>query len=139
MKNAKDILAGLKAEGGKTTKVRTAVVEAFVRHAAPMTALELADLLAAKGIRPNKTTLYRELSFLVGKDVVREIAFGDRTSRYEIAGDHHHHVVCVRCDRVVDVALDNDLDAEERAIARKTKFAILRHSLEFFGLCASCR
>lgn len=139
MKSAHDILAGLKSEGGKTTRVRTAVVEAFVRHAAPMTAQELSGLLAAKGIRPNKTTLYRELAFLAGKDVIREIAFGDRTSRFEIAGDHHHHVVCVRCDRVVDVALDNDLDAEERAIARKTKFTILRHSLEFFGLCASCR
>lgn len=139
MKSAADILAGLKAEGGKTTRVRTAVVEAFARHAAPMTALELAGLLAAKGIRPNKTTLYRELAFLVEKEALREIAFGDRALRYEIAGDHHHHVVCVRCDKVVDVALENDLDAEEKSIARTTKFTVLRHSLEFFGLCPACR
>jgi len=140
MKDHKDILAGLKASGSKMTRVRTAVVECFARTAAPMTAAELGAALAKSGVAVNKTTLYREIAFLTGKGLVEEIAFGDRTARYELKDEgHHHHVVCVRCDTVVDVDLEQDLDAQEKTIAKKTRFTILRHSLEFFGLCASCK
>lgn len=140
MKPAKDILEGLKAAGSKMTRVRAAAVEVFCRHAAPMTAAELGEALARTGVKANKTTLYREVAFLLDKGVIAEIVFGDRSARYELKDrEHHHHVVCIRCDRVVDVDLEQDLDAQEKAIAKKTKFAILRHSLEFFGLCAACR
>ena len=140
MKTAKDILESLKAAGSKMTKVRVAAVEAFCRHAEPMTAAELGAALGRAGVDVNKTTLYREVDFLLEKGVIVEIVFGDRSSRYELKDrEHHHHVVCVRCDKVVDVDLGRDLDAQERAIARKTKFTVLRHSLEFFGLCAGCR
>lgn len=140
MKNAKDILAVLKASGSKMTRVRVAAVEVFANTAAPMTAQELGTALSKRGVDVNKTTLYREIAFLAGKGFVEEIAFGDRVARYELKdAGHHHHVVCVRCERVVDVDLDRDLDSQEKAIAKKTKFTILRHSLEFFGLCSSCK
>ncbi|HTM68485.1 MAG TPA: Fur family transcriptional regulator [Candidatus Binatia bacterium] len=140
MKTAKDILTGLKAEGSKMTRVRAAAVEAFARHPAPMTAQDLGASLSRAGVAVNKTTLYREIAFLLEKGVVAEIVFGDRTARYELKDrEHHHHVVCVRCESVVDVDLDEDLEAQAKIIARKTKFTVLRHSLEFFGLCASCK
>ena len=134
------ILSALKAAGGRMTRVRVAAVEAFARRGAPMTAQELGAALASRGLKVNKTTLYREIEFLKDKGSVVEIVFGDRSARYELKDDgHHHHVVCVKCDRVVDVELDRDLDAHERAIARKTGFAVQRHSLEFFGLCPTCK
>lgn len=140
MKSSDDILAGLKKSGSKMTRVRSAAVEAFARHAAPMTALELGAALSSAGVSADKTTLYREIAYLLGRGVITEIVFGDRSARYELAGGgHHHHLVCVRCDRVVDVDLGRDLDAQERAIARKTRFKVIRHSLEFFGLCPRCK
>ena len=140
MKTSERILAGLKSSGSKMTRVRAAAVDAFARHAAPMTALELGAALAAGGLKVNKTTLYREIAFLKDKGVIDEIVFGDRSSRFELrGGGHHHHLVCVRCDRVIDVELDRDLESQERSIARRTGFAVLRHSLEFFGLCPKCK
>jgi len=138
--NPVSILAALKAGGGRTTRVRTAVVESFAAERVPLTAMQLASTVAERGIDANKTTLYREIAHLLAKGVLQEVRLGDRAVRYELKDDgHHHHVVCMKCDAVVDVDLERDLDAQEKRIAKETGFLLIRHSLEFFGLCASCR
>src|SRR5688572_18752204 len=94
---AKNILDEMKASGGRTTRVRTAVVELFASSSAPLTAGELAGLLEERKVLANKTTIYREISHLVEKGILVEIRLGDRAVRYELKDDgHHHHVVCVR-------------------------------------------
>lgn len=87
-----------------------------------------------KKIGVNKTTIYRELERLVTEDLVLEVEFGDGKKRYELARqDHHHHAVCIKCDVVKDVKVD------ERYLSPKVKgFSLMRHSVEFFGLCENC-
>ena len=87
-----------------------------------------------KKIGVNKTTIYRELARLVTEDLVLEVEFGDGKKRYELARlDHHHHAVCIKCDIVKDVKVD------ERYLYPKVKgFSLMRHSVEFFWLCQNC-
>lgn len=88
----------------------------------------------------DKTTVYREIAFLKTLEMVREIQFGEGQQRYELTPeDHHHHIVCVRCRRVDDIVLENDLDTAEKEIARLKSFRVMSHSLEFFGLCSRCQ
>ena len=88
----------------------------------------------------NKTTIYRELAFLKKQNIILELQFDDNTKRYEIMpANHHHHIVCVRCEKVEDVVLEKDLDAEEKVITQNKKFQILHHSLEFYGICKMCQ
>ena len=55
----------------------------------------------------NKTTICRELDFLMGKGLIKEIEFGEGKKRYEIdsGSDHHHHLICLNCKKVEDVDL----------------------------------
>src|SRR3989344_424207 len=132
------LLQELREQGHRITNVRKALVELLEKSKMPLSADELGKSLEAKKLKVNKSTVYRELDFLKGNNIVQEVEFGDKKKRYEISAKHHHHVVCLECKSVQDVDLQSDLDEAERKIARQKGFKIINHSLEFFGLCASC-
>lgn len=119
------------------TRVRVALLTLLTASGAPRSVGEL--LSSFRRQRPNKTTVYRELETLVQAGLVRAVQLGERQKRYEVtARPHHHHVVCVDCGKTDDVFVDQDMAHHARAVSRSTKFKVLDHSLEFFGLCADC-
>ncbi len=137
---ADDVIDELRTHGFKLTGARRAIIEVLCASAAPFTAAELIAQLARRGVRADKTTVYREILFMRERGIVEPVEFGDRVKRYEFRDKgHHHHLVCDGCGDIVDVPLENELAAAERAIERSTGYAIARHSLEFFGRCPSCR
>lgn len=140
VKVPKDVIDGLRTQGFKLTNARRAIVEVLCARSMPVSVAELIAELAKRGARADKTTVYREILFMQERGIVDQVQFGDRVKRYEFRDDgHHHHLVCIECGGVVDVPLENDLEAAEKAIERKTGYAITRHSLEFFGVCPDCR
>jgi Fe2+ or Zn2+ uptake regulation protein len=132
-------LRAIRASGFRLTKARRTLFDVLKEEARPRTAPEIAALMKKRGTSADKTTVYRELAFLLARGLVQAVQFGDRQKRYELRSGHHHHLVCTSCGVVIDVALKGDLDAIERRLARKTGFRIDDHALEFFGLCAECR
>ncbi|OHA62776.1 MAG: hypothetical protein A3E07_03490 [Candidatus Wildermuthbacteria bacterium RIFCSPHIGHO2_12_FULL_45_9] len=133
------VISVLREQGHRITNVRSAVVELLETSKSPLSADEIREELKKRKLDVNKTTVYRELDFLKGRNIAQEVEFGDKKKRYEIVGKHHHHVVCVQCKRAEDVDLQQDLDVVEKKIARGKGFQITGHSLEFFGLCSNCR
>lgn len=129
----------LKAGGHRLTAVRKCMIALLVAYKKPLDAGTIqAELVKALG-QINKTTVYREIEFLLSQSLVRQVDFGEGKKRYEISSlPHHHHLVCVNCKTVKDVRLKNDLKPIEQAITRASKFKIQRHALEFFGLCPQC-
>lgn len=124
------------------TPVRRALIEILVAAREPLSPDELLERLAKRRMSINKTTIYRQLENLLRLGLVHEVRLGDRPVRYELADphdSHHHHLVCTACGRVEDVELPGDLSTFEKAITRRKKFIVLRHSLEFFGLCRKCQ
>jgi Fur family transcriptional regulator, ferric uptake regulator len=129
----------LEAEGFRMTKLRSALLEIFAHGEKPFSADEILTVLKKNDLPVHKVTLYRELEVLAGASVIRPIHLHDQILRYEsVEHSHHHHVVCVKCKKIADVDVGDNFDAAERKIEKKTKFTILRHSLEFFGLCNAC-
>ena len=136
---AKEILKLLRARRFRITKGRTELIRILCGSHRPLTAMELKAKLEAKSIKVNKTTVYREVEFLKNEGLLSEVDLGDQVKRYELhSDDHRHHLVCVKCHKVEDIILEGDLAALESHIHKTRNFQVLRHSLEFFGLCASC-
>jgi Fur family ferric uptake transcriptional regulator len=139
MLSTTDIFTTLKEQGYKQTQVRHFLITHLAQTKKPSSAPELHNLLSLQIGTIHKTTVYRELDFLVSQHILVEIYFADGKKRYEICGlPHHHHLVCNNCERVEDIYPDIDLERFETKIARKKSFTILHHSLEFFGLCQLC-
>jgi Fur family ferric uptake transcriptional regulator len=82
--------------------------------------------------------MYRELKFLTNNGVVIKNTISG-TDYYEISKDHHHHLVCLKCKNIDMVEIGNHLKKQEKEIAKKNKFNIINHSLEFYGYCHKCQ
>jgi len=126
----------------RVTPVRQAMVKIATDSHAPMTSKDFLQALSKVGLEVNKTTVYRELEFLVQEKIIREVLFKDGIVRFEIASDHHHHLVCNYCQKVEDVDFDEleKLFANlETKLGKNKKFQSVGHSLEFFGLCRDCQ
>ncbi len=136
-----EIINNLKKSGQRITKIRTLIIGLFIGSNLPLSAREILNVLEKMQKGVNKTTVYRELEFLVNQDIVKDLDFGDGKKRYELQDNskHHHHIICINCKRVEDVDLELDLHDEEEKITKSKNFKVLNHSLEFFGLCANCR
>lgn len=135
------IISNLKDSGQRITKVRTQIVELFTKSNLPLSAQEILEDLETRGLKVNKTTVYREIDFLTAQKIIKDLDFGDGKKRFELYDDskHHHHIICLNCKAIEDVDLKLDLQDEENRISKQKNFQVLNHSLEFFGLCSNCK
>jgi len=135
-----DLLEKLRLKKKKITKVRKAVVE-IVLDSGPVSVPKILKELAKKKILVNKTTVYREISFLLSQGLVKEISISPHITHYEFAlSNHHHHLICQKCGQMKEVVckeLEGSMERLEKRVS-KNGFCIKKHNLEFFGLCAKC-
>jgi Fur family transcriptional regulator, ferric uptake regulator len=89
--------------------------------------------------RLGRATVFRAVEKLANMGILDRVEFADGTHHYRVCGgEHHHHLTCTTCHRVVevDICLPND---QFTAIADQTKFTIEGHALTIFGRCEQCR
>ena len=128
----------IKAKGGRLTKTRMAIIDILVWSHCLMSLAELRIELDRRSLSPDRSTLFRELQYLsknaiVIKNTISGINF------YEIPHDHHHHLVCLECNSIDKITIDDRLEGQEKQIAKQNKFTVTSHSLEFYGYCKKCR
>ena len=80
-------------------------------------------------------TVYRTLDLLTDLGIVRRMELGDGP-RYELADDHHHHMVCESCGDISEFDLC-PLDTT-KLLPESSGFEIRSHSVEVYGKCAAC-
>lgn len=132
-------LARWKEQGYRMTKNRTALLELFLKEEHPLCTEEVQKKLKRSRVNANISTLYRELDFLQKEAVIQEVKLQEKKRFFELSfKEHHHHLVCTKCDNIQEMEMDKELEALERRLERKGKFKIKSHLLEFFGLCAKC-
>jgi Fe2+ or Zn2+ uptake regulation protein len=138
MKSSTTFIQQLKNAGHRITKSRMAIITFMTNSKLPVPASRVLQSLQQQDGRLNRTTVYRELNFLVQQNIVRPIQFIGQSALYELAQDHHHHLVCTSCHTVKEVAMPNHLAQQEKRIYQKEKFTVTAHALEFYGLCQRC-
>jgi Fur family ferric uptake transcriptional regulator len=128
----------LNRAGIESTRVRQAVVHVISEQKYPIDVSAILSSLEAHAIKADKVTVYRILDLLAEKDLVSRVEFQEGKFRYEIAGKDHHHLICSNCGKIDDIS-DTWITALEKDIAKKRKFHVLQHKLEFYGICAACQ
>ena len=120
----------------KVTSARMAVLE-ILDGSSPLSAQDIIDRLELQKVSVDPVTVYRSLDQFVDKGLVKQVNFNEGKFRYELAGDHHHHLVCTGCDKVIPVE-DCRIESGVQKQADEHGFEISHHSLEFFGKCQGC-
>ena len=143
MNISESIYDKLKSSGFKLTRGRKSIINIFIDRNQPVSAVEIMKRLHKRKINLHKTTIYRELEFLLDSKIIRQLQFADRKKMYEIrTADHHHHLVCKNCQKTEKIAstpLEIEIQTLEKEILADSNFKNVAHSLEFFGLCGQCQ
>ena len=124
----------------RDTETRRVLLAVLHDSAGPLAPPEIVARCHKAGRKANKTTIYRDLAAMERAGVVYRVIVSDRKQYFELTErGHHHHFICLECDRVEDILLDElDLARQETSLAKQKGFSVFRHSLEFFGLCKMC-
>jgi Fur family ferric uptake transcriptional regulator len=117
------------------TAQREAIVEQFLRTRDHVSIDELLSKVRKRNPKVGYATVYRTLKLLVDSGLAVERQFGDGQARYEVVGDHHDHLICVKCGLILEFEDDEIERLQERIAARMGGFTVLRHCHELYGLC----
>jgi Fur family ferric uptake transcriptional regulator len=129
----------LRRHGLRPTKQRLAVLGALALERDDATAQEIHAALLAGGDRVGLATVYRTLAALSECGAVDALMHRPGEACYRLCSQgHHHHLVCERCHRVVELG-DCDLDSWLAARASDHGFTISTHTVEVTGVCEQCR
>lgn len=133
--------ARLRRVDQRYTAGRRAVVEALAELGNPVS---IEDLARHRPGLP-RSSAYRHLVDLQTAGVVRRIAANDEYARFELAEDiteHHHHLVCTGCGRVIDITpsrgFERTMLRHLDELAAAEKFSPQSHRVDVLGLCKQC-
>ena len=119
-----------------TTSQREAIVEQFLRTKDHISIDELLARVRKRQPKVGYATVYRTVKLLVDSGLAVERQFGDGQARYEVVGDHHDHLICMKCGLILEFEDDDIERLQEKIAARLGGFTVLRHRHELYGLCA---
>ena len=84
-------------------------------------------------------TVYRVLTQFEAAGLVIRHNFEGNHAIYELCqGEHHDHLVCVKCGRVEEF-VDELIEERQKSIAKKAGFQMTDHALNIFGFCVNCQ
>ena len=121
----------IRGGGYKATPQRLTILEAIgaEQH---QSMEEIRDRCPGVGL----VTVYRTLDLLSELGVVRRLDLGDGP-RYEMAEDHHHHLICEGCGSVAEF---EQCPLDPARLPRVwSDFEMRAHSRAVYGSCADCR
>ena len=134
------LLEYLKSKNRKQSRQRAEILELFLRSPRHLTANELYRQVQKHNPAIGFATVYRTLKLLCEFGLCREILLEDGISRYERqkGHEHHDHLVCTKCGRVVEV-VDQTIEEHQERLFKRYGFHPQRHRMELYGVCKKCK
>lgn len=139
-----DVEEKLKAKEYKLTSRREHILKVLLENKDKhLSAEEVYNLVKAKEPDVGLATVYRTLELFCDFDIIHAMDFGDGRKRYEFGDSdsmvhHHHHLICLKCGAILEVAEDLLEDLEDR-VKRDFGFDVQNHQLKIFGYCRDCK
>jgi Fur family ferric uptake transcriptional regulator len=129
----------IRNQGLRQSSQRDRIVTTFLTLKGHTSAEALLARVRKFDARVGLTTVYRTLKLLTQSGLALERKFGGQVSTFEPAqgGQHHDHLICLGCGRIIEFENQaiEDLQAD---VARRHAFIVERHLLELYGYCAQC-
>jgi Fe2+ or Zn2+ uptake regulation protein len=122
----------------RATLQRRMVLEAVLDLDNHPTADQVYEALAGREPGIARTTVYRSLDELGRMGLISKASHLGSAVRYDARTDHHHHLVCLCCDAVIDID-DERLDAVGAPDTSAFGFEVTDVRVQLRGLCRGCR
>lgn len=134
----KEAIDSLKASGVRITPQRHAILEYLIVSMSHPTADEIYKALEGKFPNMSVATVYNNLRVFKKSGLVKELTYGDSSSRFDFASSDHYHAICSGCGKIVDFHYPG-LNEVEQLAEHVTGFSVDNHRMEVYGLCPDCQ
>jgi Fur family transcriptional regulator, ferric uptake regulator len=136
------VMAAFREFSARNTQQREIIADRLVALGEAGEAFSAETLLTdLRLISPSigRATVFRTIDKLVQLKVLDRIDFagGERCYRLCDKEQHHHHLTCRICHRVVELELCLP-SAKIEAIGQREHFTIEDHEISLYGLCEKC-
>ncbi|WP_054957391.1 peroxide-responsive transcriptional repressor PerR [Paenibacillus dakarensis] len=131
-------LEQLKTTGVRITPQRHAILAYLVESMGHPTADDIYRALEPKFPSMSVATVYNNLKMFIEAGMVRELTYGDNSSRFDANVSDHYHVICEKCGKIEDFSYPSLADVEHQA-EESTGFQVKGLRMELYGVCKSCK
>lgn len=127
--------AACRAAGMNVTPQRVAVYRHLLGNDRHPTADQIYEGVRVDFPTLSRATIYKALSVLCGLGFASEVGLAGGPGRFEAELEPHHHLVCTRCQEIVDIpAREVRVDAPPP----RDGFEIASTRVRFDGICSGC-
>jgi len=83
-------------------------------------------------------TVYKTLEMLAENNLITKVTPLHDIVRYDFNKEFHHHLVCIRCKKIIDIESEvlNHLPIPKNI---DKNFKILNYQVQFDGICKDCQ
>lgn len=137
-------IAHCRAEGLLVTEQRRAIYAVLAASREHPSAEKIHRAVRRRLPRLSLATVYKNLEALRAIGAVSDVNSLHEHGRYEAAlpgtgaGQPHHHLVCIRCKRVLDL-FDQRFDALRFGVGQARGFEVRAVRVQVEGLCPRCQ
>lgn len=129
----------LKESGSKLTPQRLVIARILAESDGHPSVEDIYKQLRKKFPGISQATVYRNIMLFKSLGEVLEIGFAGGSTRYDGKKPYPHpHVICLRCNKIIDPDLDSLHDMTQEII-NESGFEIVTYRLDFFGICPECK
>jgi Fur family ferric uptake transcriptional regulator len=124
---------------GRSTRQKRALDALLADSSGFRSAQDLFTELRSRGENVGLTTVYNQLGALAEAgevDAVRTES-GEVLYRRCATANHHHHLVCRRCGRTIEIE-GPEVEQWADRVAEAHGFSDVAHTVEVVGVCAEC-
>lgn len=120
-------------------EARILVLEVFLQTEKHLTAAELHAAVKAAGHALDEDLVGDTLELMCRYGFAQKSRFDNGEARYEHLhlGQHHDHMVCTKCRRIIEFR-DDMLERFQMRVATEHGFHLLQHRMELYGICDQC-
>jgi Fur family peroxide stress response transcriptional regulator len=122
--------------GLKLTPQRLAIMQYLDGNKGHPSADEIYKAVSKKFPTMSFATVYNTLETLRRHGRVMELNFDPFKKRFDPNPKPHHHIICVECQKIVDIQNDFCLKLPK---IETGEFEIIGSHIEFYGVCSKCR
>lgn len=144
-KTKEDIISQLKEiikqKGLKYTKQREIIFETILDSDEHLNAEEVYNNIRVKypDVNIGIATVYRALVFLEEADLISSVSLNKDGKKFETNfKNHHDHLICVRCGKIVEFH-DDEIEQRQEIAAVTKGFKLVSHTMNLYGVCSDCQ
>ena len=127
-----------KKQGMNVTYPRIAIYRILLAHHGHPSAEDIFRQVKREHPNISLATVYKTMEMLAENNLIVKVTPLHDMARYDCNPDFHHHLVCVKCKKIIDIQSDamgpfnipKDIDKE---------YKILNFRIQIDGICKNCQ